>query len=73
MTLHPQTADLLTMIEGLGLPELEDSTPDEARALRKAMARPSAEPIAESRDLDADGIPVRLYRPETIRSNGLLV
>jgi acetyl esterase len=73
MPLHRQTAELLAPMAALGLPRIEDQTPNEARAQRRAMLRPSPEPIAETRDIDADGVPVRFYRPATIGSNGLLV
>lgn len=37
------------------------------------MITPSAEAIHETRDLDADGVPVRLYRPNDRADLGLLV
>jgi acetyl esterase len=73
MTLHRQTADLLAAMAALDLPRIVDQTPEEARAQRRAMLRPSPEPIAEWRDLDAGGVGGRFYRPATIRSDGLLV
>ncbi len=73
MTVHRQTAELLAGLAALELPRVEDMTPDEAREQRAAMARPSTEPIGEVGDLDADGVPVRFYRPATTRSRGLLV
>ena len=56
MVLHRQTADLLALMEELDLPRVEDQTPDEAREQRRAMLRPSPEPIAEVRDVDAGGV-----------------
>jgi len=73
MPLHRQTADLLALVESLGLPAVEDTTPEQARAQRAAMLRPSPEPIAEVRDLDAGGVPARFYRPTVTRTAGLLV
>ena len=73
MPLHRQTADLLAMMASLDLPPIEETTPQEARAQRAAMLRPSPEPIAECRDLDAGGVPCRFYRPAVVRSPGLLV
>ncbi|MGH9272361.1 MAG: alpha/beta hydrolase, partial [Ilumatobacteraceae bacterium] len=73
MPLHRQTADVLAMMTSLDLPPIEETTPEEARAQRAALLRPSPEPIAESRDLDADGVPCRFYHPEVLRSHGLLV
>jgi acetyl esterase len=73
MTLHRQTAELLAAMAALGLPRPEDSTPVEAREQRRAMLRPSPEDVAEVRDIDAGGVPARLYRPAVIRSSGLLL
>jgi acetyl esterase len=73
MALHHQTAQLLQTMASFDLPPVEEQTPEEARAQRAAMLRPSPEPIAECRDLDADGVAVRFYRPAVTRSSGLLV
>jgi acetyl esterase len=73
MALHHQTAELLALMASFDLPPVEEQTPEEARAQRAAMLRPSPEPIAECRDLDAGGVPVRFYRPAATRSGGLLV
>ena len=73
MPLHRQTADLLALLGSLGLPAIEDTTPEQARAQRAAMLRPSPEPIAEVRDVDAGGVPARFYRPAVTRTAGLLV
>ncbi len=73
MTLHRQTAELLAGMAALGLPPLEELTPEEAREQRRALWRASSEPIAEVATIDAGGIGARLYVPAAIRSNGLLV
>ena len=73
MTLHRQTAELLAGIAALGLPPIDELTPADARAQRAALLRPSPEPIAEVRDLEADGVGARFYRPNRTRSRGLLV
>ncbi len=73
MPLHRQTAELLAMMASLDLPPIEETTPQEARAQRAALLRPSPEPIAESRDLDGGGVPCRFYQPAVLRSPGLLV
>jgi acetyl esterase len=73
MPLHRQTAELIAGMAALNLPRLEDQTPAEARAERRAMLRPSPEPIAEVRAVDADGVGARFYRPSVTRSPGLLV
>ena len=56
-----------------GDPPFEDSTPEQARALRASRAWPSTEPIHEVRDIDADGVATRLYRPSGATNLGLLV
>ncbi|MBA3288215.1 MAG: alpha/beta hydrolase [Acidimicrobiia bacterium] len=73
MAVHHQVATLLEGLAALRLPDLEDSTPEEARAIRAALLRPSPEPIGEVADIEAGGVPARLYRPVTSRSAGLLV
>ncbi len=54
-------------------PPLETCTPTQARQIRARRQRPSTEPIHDSRDLDADGVPTRLYRPNDRDDLGLLV
>lgn len=73
MPLHPQAASLLELMAAIGDPPLEESTPEQARAVRKARQRPVTEPIHHTRDLDAHGVPVRLYRPSDADGLGLLV
>ena len=73
MPLHPQSASLLAAMEALGAPPLETQEAAKARAGFNAMTVPSNEPIHEMRDLDADGVPVRLYRPNDRGDLGLLV
>ncbi len=62
MPLHPQAVALLQLMDQLGEPPMESQTPTEARAYREARRREATEPIAERRDLDAGGVPARLYR-----------
>jgi acetyl esterase len=62
--LHPQARASLAAEEGL-LP-VDDPSVDIATERAEARAAAAAEPreeVAEVRDLDADGVPVRLYRP----------
>jgi acetyl esterase len=73
MPLHPQTATLLELMTAAGAPALHEQTPDEARAARAALLRASTEPIHEVRDIDAGGVPARLYRPNADTGLGLLV
>jgi acetyl esterase len=71
--LHPQAASLLALVATFGDPPLEESTPDQARAVRASRQRPATEVVHEIRDLDADGVKVRLYRPSPRTDLGLLV
>ena len=73
MPLHPQARSLLDLIAQVGDPPIEQSTPEAARAARKARQRPATEPVHEIRDVDAGGVPARLYRPSAARDLGLLV
>ena len=64
--LHPQARALLTLIEQKGLPPTHTLTPVEARHWyreRRFVTQPQPPEVALVRDLDADGIPLRLYRP----------
>ena len=70
MPLHRQTAEMLAGLAALGLPPLEELTPVDAREQRRAMLRPSAEEVAEVREIDAGGVPARLYAPVATRSAG---
>ena len=73
MALHPQTAALLLAMEQLNTPAIETQEPTVARAGMEIMTAPSAVQLHEIRDLDADGVPARLYRPNDRKNLGLLV
>jgi acetyl esterase len=73
MPLHPEAQALLRQFEALGDPPIESSTPEAVRALRAARIQPPTIALAEIRDLDAGGVPARLYRPTTDATLGLLV
>ncbi len=73
MALHPQTAALLVVMEQFNAPALETQEPTVARAGMEMMTAPSAVQLHEIRDLDADGVPARLYRPNDRKDLGLLV
>ena len=57
----------------LGEPPLESCTPVQAREIRARRQRVSTEPIYQTRDVDAGGVPARLYRPDDRTDLGLLV
>ncbi len=64
---------MVALMAALGEPPLEECTPAEAREIRARRQRPSTEPIRHTLDLDASGVPVRLYRPSDRDDLGLLV
>ena len=63
MPLHPQTAAVLEALTALGTPPIESQAPAQVRAGMDAMAAVSTIELHEVRDLDAGGVPARLYRP----------
>ena len=64
---------MVALMAQLDEPPLETCTPVQAREIRARRQRPSTEPIHSSRDLDAGGVPARLYRPNDHDDLGLLV
>lgn len=73
MPLLPAFADLLERLAALGDPPITEQTPAEARALRRSRMQPSNEAVHDVRDVDAGGLPARLYRPSPANDLGLLV
>ncbi|CAB4860714.1 unannotated protein [freshwater metagenome] len=73
MPLHPQAQTLLTLMANLGLAPIESGTPQQARDSRAARLVPATEAIHEIRDVDAGGVPARLYRPDAQQGLGVLV
>ena len=73
MPLHPEAEALLRQFQALGDPPIESSTPEAVRALRASRIQPPTIPLAEVRDMDAGGVPARLYRPSAEANLGLLV
>jgi acetyl esterase len=73
MPLHPQAQTLLDLLASFGDPPIHESTPAEARAVRKGRQREATESIHHRSDVDAGGIPARLYRPSDTPDLGLLV
>lgn len=60
-------------MEALGTPPLHASEPQAVRAARGGMGLPSEVVLHEIRDLEAAGLPARLYRPNDRLDLGLLV
>ena len=73
MGLHPEAQALLAHFASLGDPPIETSTPDAVRALRASRIPAPTVDLAEIRDLDAGGVPARLYRPSAERRLGLFL
>lgn len=71
--LHPQAEAVLERIASLGYPPITEVSPVEAREIRRAHIQPSAIELHEIRDVDAGGVPARLYRPSGDEDLGLLV
>ncbi|WP_420451110.1 alpha/beta hydrolase [Ilumatobacter sp.] len=74
MPLHAEARSLLALMEQIGAPPLDSLPPAQARAARRELAPPVLDPCHETVDLDAGGVPARLYRPEPgVDVPGLLV
>ena len=73
MALHPQTAALLVVMEQFNAPALETQEPTVARAGMEMMTAPSTVELYEIREVNADGVAGRLYRPNDRKDLGLLV
>lgn len=73
MTLHIQTANVLELIASLGDPPLETMTPIEARAMVLKYQVESNEPIFATKNIDAGGVPARLYLPSNSPNLGLCI
>jgi acetyl esterase len=63
MPLDAEARLVLDLLEQLGAPPFETLTPPEARAARADLAPPVIDPCHATEDLDAGGVPARLYRP----------
>lgn len=73
MTLHHQTKTFLELLASRGEPPLEQMTPVEAREMGLKYYVPSEFEIFSSRDIDAGGVPARLYLPSAEKNLGLCV
>jgi acetyl esterase len=73
MPLHPQSQFIINFIDSLGDKPFEEDTPQNARDIRNARTTPSSLPIFETKDIDAGGVPARLYKPNNNTNLPLLV
>ena len=60
-------------MDSLGDKPFEEDTPQNARAIRDARTMPSNLPIFETKNIDAGGVPARLYKPNNNTNLPLLV
>jgi hypothetical protein len=63
MPLHPQAQAIADLYAAVRKTPFENLSPVEARAVYNAGQIPSEEVVHEIREVDAGGIPCRLYRP----------
>ena len=63
MLLHPQSQAVADFMESIRMAPLNELSPSDAREVFKAARVPLEIPVHEVRDLDAGGVPCRLYRP----------
>lgn len=64
--LDPQARALIDLMVQRGVPPTHTLSPADARRFyleRRSFSQPEPPPLADVRDLQADGIPLRLYRP----------
>ena len=73
LRLHPEARVLLAAFESLGDPPIATSTPEAVRALRASRIPAPTVELAEIRDVDAGGVPARLYRPSAEEGLGLFL
>jgi acetyl esterase len=73
MPLHPQSKFITDFIANLGNKPFEDDTPQNARATRASQQAPSTVPIHKMTDIDAGGVPARLYKPNDESDLPLLI
>jgi acetyl esterase len=74
MPLHAEVVSLLALMEQMGAPSVEDQGVVAARESRRALLRPPTEDCYEILEIDAGGVPARLYRSApTFPAPGLLV
>ncbi|MFK7920296.1 MAG: alpha/beta hydrolase [Ilumatobacter sp.] len=76
MPLNAEAQLVIDAMAQAGAPPLDGLDPVEARSARTAMAPPVVDPCFETFDVDAGGVPARLYRPRPLdpdQPTGLLV
>src|SRR5438093_6556415 len=64
--IDPDARALLALIEERGVPAVHTLSPDEARRSyrgRRFFTQPEPPEVASVRDVQADGVPLRVYRP----------
>ena len=73
MPLHPQAKVITDLIASVNSKPITDADPVDVRESYKLTTIPSTDVIEEIREVDAGGVPCRLYRPSKSNDLGLLV
>ena len=73
MLLHPQSQAVADFMEAVRIAPLNELAPSEAREVFRSARVPMDIPVHEVRDLEASGVPARLYRPSSDTAIGLVV
>jgi acetyl esterase len=73
MLLHPQSQAVADFMEAVRVQPLNELSPNEAREVFRSARVPMDIFVHEVRDVDAGGVPSRLYRPSASTSIGLIV
>ena len=73
MLLHPQSQAVADFMESIRMAPLNELSPGDARSVYKAARVPLEIPLHEVRDVDAVGVPCRLYRPSAERGVPLVI
>ena len=73
MPLHPQAQVIADLIAAVNSRPITDADPVAVRESYKLATIPYTDVIEEIREIDANGVPCRLYRPSASGVSGLLV
>jgi acetyl esterase len=73
MPLHPQAQVIADLIASVNSRPIADAAPVDVRASYKLATIPPTDEMDEIREVDAGGVPCRLYRPSKSNDLGLLV
>ena len=65
MPLDPESQGIITLLAEVGFPDIASSKPEDVRAFLAAMAAgsPPGPDVAKVENIDAGGVPARVYTP----------